>query len=232
MPFQIYTAQVPDHLTSAMIKGACRDPGQSRMLIEAEGLQSLGFSLGTDESTSALRNGVPLLLGSNMLKTPHQKLEFPLVHYEKHTAIRGSVWTIKPDYVFSRTKPVSFKYQILWTSGVNYTSPEYYETLFKAQFARCGVQETQATNINPTNDTMVTFDTFEGKLKEAKDSGVKLVMLIISQFNRDDYRQFKLTADRKVGIQGPGRMPLPCNAETEQMLFVANSGCMRHTRPG
>ena len=50
VPFQIYGAQVPEHLTSAMINEACRDPAQSRMLIETEGLQSLGFVPGRDSS--------------------------------------------------------------------------------------------------------------------------------------------------------------------------------------
>ena len=51
VPFQIYGAQVPDHLTSAMINEACRDPAQSRMLIETKGLRSLGFVPGRDASS-------------------------------------------------------------------------------------------------------------------------------------------------------------------------------------
>lgn len=136
-----------------------------------------------------------------MLMTPYQNLEFPLVHYNKHTAIKGSGWSIKPHYAFFKTRKVTFKYQIFWTLGVDISSPEFYETRFKAQLARCGLEWTQATNVNPGNNIMVTSETLEENFKKAKESGVSLVILIIPQIDRSDYRQLKITADRKVGIQ-------------------------------
>lgn len=51
VPFQVYTKQVPENLTAAMVKEACRDPAESRMLIEMEGLRSLGFVPGKTSSS-------------------------------------------------------------------------------------------------------------------------------------------------------------------------------------
>ena len=51
VPYQIYTDEVPHHLTAHMVNEACRDPAQSRNLIETEGLRSLGFVSGRDSSS-------------------------------------------------------------------------------------------------------------------------------------------------------------------------------------
>ncbi|KAF1972556.1 Piwi-domain-containing protein [Bimuria novae-zelandiae CBS 107.79] len=200
VPFQAYTKQVPEHLTAAMVNEACRNPAESRVLIETEGLRSLGFVQGSNASAFNLRNNVPLKLSSTMLTVPYQNLGFPEVLYNK-PAMRASSWKLRPDIRFFNTNARAFKYMFFRMSDVDGSSPGFYDKLLKGQFARCGLQVAQAQNANPSYDAKVTSVDLKANLKKAKDRGVNLVILILRQSDRTLYRELKNLAERTFGLQ-------------------------------
>ena len=138
--------------------------------------------------------------------------------------MQASSWKMMPNFRFFRTNPRAVKYKIFRTSVADKTSPSFYETLFKGQLARCGLQPAQALNIDPKNDAVVTPSTLERSCHEAKARGVTLVILVIHQFDRNCYRAFKNIADRKVGIQSVcivERLRKPDNFFTQYMQNIS-----------
>jgi eukaryotic translation initiation factor 2C len=217
-------SQVPDRLTSDMMKEACRDPAESRTLIETEGLRNLGFLSGAGKSTfvrqstslytsrvqltvkQSLRAGIPVNLNSSMLQVPYQDLGYPQVYYGEaqanqqklQLAKRASRWQIPQQTLFYSTNRCTFNYVLLLGSEKTHQLPDY-DTLIQQHVARCALRATRVRN--STLDALVTHQNLEETMREAAVNKAHLVILVLSEANKEMYRIFKNVADRKYGLR-------------------------------
>ncbi|KAF2126832.1 Piwi-domain-containing protein [Dothidotthia symphoricarpi CBS 119687] len=100
--------------------------------------------------------------------------------------------------------PKSFKYAILTAPGCDRTTGDYYDTQLRKHFDKCGIKNDQAKRVEPIGLSSVLESTeeadLEKKLQEVRDSGARLVFLVLHRASTTVYRDFKNLADRRFGM--------------------------------
>ncbi|KAH7092067.1 Piwi domain-containing protein [Paraphoma chrysanthemicola] len=208
MPYQIYRRTVPTDLTSPMLNIACKEPEENRGLIEGEGISNLLLTKNKGERPAHLAT-VPLKIENSMLIVPADRLQYPKIQYgDNHVhAIKDAEakWNLA-NKSFLVTNSSSMSYKFLHSSEVSYGRILEIEEKFAAQLRARNVglpnfdKHNDVHRIPLTKDITSNGNALRIELRNAKQAGGDLVVLVLRNKDQDIYSTFKYLADKVFGI--------------------------------
>ncbi|KAI4623607.1 hypothetical protein J4E80_003418 [Alternaria sp. BMP 0032] len=215
IPYQLYTRPVPDRFTRNMVEMAALDPGQSQWLIENEGLSQLGFANAKNEEVQ-FRNDVPLSLYPTMLQVPSTTLSYPEVQYQWNTfrpekdkkandkapSFTQSAWNLQPFTAFYTPKVQTLKYFVIHSLDSTVPVAGFETELQDQMLRRCNTKAEGVVRLNASEAASeLKCSSLELRMKQAKESEAELAVLLLQNFDRSAYSEFKNLADRKYGLR-------------------------------
>jgi len=148
-----------------------------------------------------------------MLEVPRLCIAFPKPEYRKadrktvDVQRGGSRWQFpRQATTFITTAPKQIKYAVIAVPGCDPTSIDYYNGELRRHITKCGVTASQfdriaTTAVSSSMTSPPTEAAITAKLRDAKQNGANLVVLILPKSDLVIYRDFKNAADRVIGLQ-------------------------------